>query len=122
MVRFGYSRLTSLKMATRIPTVSSQNVRNVSPEELYNVICAATSQDPAQVKASSDRLREMLEMLGSFDTLSQIAAQRTLPIQIRQQAIIQLKNSSIGHWKSRKYVTVHCLSLETGSITILVDL
>jgi hypothetical protein len=75
---------------------------NVSPEELYNVICAAASQDPAQIKASSDRLKQMLEMTGTFDALSEIAAQRNLPLQVRQQSIIQLKNSSLGHWKSKK--------------------
>lgn len=75
-----------------------------SPEEVYNVICAAASQDPARMKASTDRLKELLEMAGTFDALSEIAATRTLPVPVRQQAIIQLKNSSLNHWKSRKYV------------------
>lgn len=48
----------------------------------------------------------MLEMAGTFDALSEIAAQRSLPVQVRQQSIIQLKNSSVGHWKSRRYVRV----------------
>ena len=69
------------------------------------VIVAATSQDPAEIKASSDRLKQLFEMSGVFDALSEIAAQRSLPLQVRQQSIIQLKNSSMGHWKSRKCVT-----------------
>ena len=77
-----------------------------SPEEVYNVICAAASQDPAQMKASAQRLKELLDMAGTFDYLSEIAATRTLPVPVRQQAIIQLKNSSLNHWKSRKYVSL----------------
>lgn len=87
-----------------MPPPSSHEPQHVNPEELYNVICAAASQDPAQIQASSERLKKMLEMVGTFDTLSQIAAQRTLSTPVRQQSIIQLKNSSLGHWKSRKCV------------------
>ena len=57
-----------------MPPPSSQPPQNVNPEELYNVICAAASQDPAQIKASADRLKQLLEMMGTFDTLSEIAA------------------------------------------------
>lgn len=87
-----------------MPPPSSHEPQHVNPEELYQVICAAASQDPAQIKVSSERLKEMFEMVGVFDTLSQIAAQSNLPLPVRQQAIIQLKNSSLGHWKSRRYV------------------
>ncbi|KAI0755466.1 ARM repeat-containing protein [Irpex lacteus] len=87
------------------PHLTSQTPQNASPEEVYNVIVAATSQDPAQIKASSDRLKQLLEMAGTFDALSEIAGQRSLPLQVRQQSIIQLKNSSLGHWKSRKLLT-----------------
>lgn len=89
-----------------MPPPSNHEPQHVNPEELYQVVCAATSQDPVQIKVSSARLKEMLEMVGVFDMLSQIAAQNNLPVQVRQQAIIQLKNSSLGHWKSRKYVTI----------------
>jgi hypothetical protein len=85
-----------------MPPPSSHEPQHVNPEEVYNVICAATSQDPKQVAASSDRLKEMFEMVGTYDALSQIAAQRSLPVPVRQQAIIQLKNASLGHWKSRR--------------------
>lgn len=88
-----------------MPPPTNKEPEHVNPEELYQVICAATSQDPAQTKASSDRLKQIFEMVGVFDTLSQIAAQSNLPVHVRQQAIIQLKNSSLGHWKSRKLST-----------------
>lgn len=88
-----------------MPPLSSHEPQHVSPEELYNVICDATSQDPVKIKSSSERLKKMLEMVGTFDTFSQIATQRDLSLPVRQQSIIQLKNSSLGHWKSRRYTT-----------------
>lgn len=75
-----------------------------SPEELYNVLCGAASQDPAQVQESAKRLKEILDLPGAFDTLYEIAAQRTVPLPVRQQSIIQFKNSALGHWRSRKCV------------------
>jgi hypothetical protein len=78
-------------------------VENVSPEELYEVMVAASSQDPAQLQASSKRLKQMLDMFGTFDALHEIAAQRTtVPVAVRQQSIIQFKNAALHHWKSRK--------------------
>ena len=75
---------------------------NVNPEELFSVISAAASQDPAQVQASSERLKEMFDMFGTFDGLSDIASQRAVPLVVRQQSIIQFKNAALGHWRSRK--------------------
>ena len=78
------------------------NVEHVSPQELYDVMTAASSQDPAQIQESSKRLKQMLDMFGTFDALHEIAAQRTVPLIIRQQSIIQFKNAALAHWKSRK--------------------
>lgn len=86
------------------PSLNNHIAQNVSPEEVYNVICAAASQNPVEVKASSARLKQLFDMAGIFDALSEISAQTNLPLQVRQQSIIQLKNSSIGHWRSRKCV------------------
>jgi hypothetical protein len=78
------------------------NVEHVSPQELYDVMTAASSQDPAQIQESSKRLKQMLDMFGTFNALHEIAAQRTVPLIIRQQSIIQFKNAALSHWKSRK--------------------
>ena len=88
------------------PRPSSEIPPVVTPDEVYKVIYAATSpgQDSAQIKASSDRLKELLEMVGTFDVLSEIAAKRSLPLPVRQRSIIELKNSSMGHWSARGYV------------------
>lgn len=91
----------------RLPVMappSSHEPQSVNPGELYNAICDAASQDPVKIKNAYDKLKEMLEMVGTFDTLSQIAAQRDLPLPVRKQSIIQLKNSSLNHWRSRRCV------------------
>lgn len=77
-----------------------------SPEELYNVLCGAASQDPTQVQVSATRLTVLLQVPGAWDTLHEIAAQKSVPLAVRQQSIIQFKNAALGHWKSRRYVVV----------------
>lgn len=84
------------------PMATGVKVENVSPGELYEVMTAAASQDPTQVQASSKRLKQMLDMFGTFDALHEIAAQRTVPLAVRQQSIIQFKNAALNHWRSRK--------------------
>lgn len=76
----------------------------ISPAELHEVIVAACSENYAQVRASSQRLKQMLEMFGSYDSLQEIAARPNTPLPIRQQAIIQFKNAVVHHWRSRKSV------------------
>jgi len=77
-------------------------VETVSVSELYQVITGACSHDQAVVAASGKRLKEMLEMFGTFDALHDLASQRDQPLPIRQQAIIQFKLAALNHWKSRK--------------------
>ena len=74
----------------------------VSPEELYSVVCGAASQNPAQVQESTNRLKELLALPGAYDVLHEIAAQKTVPLQVRQQAMIQFKNATTGHWRSAR--------------------
>lgn len=82
------------------------NIEHISPTELYDVMTAASSQDPSRVQASSTRLKQMLDMYGTYDALHEIAGQRTVPLVVRQQAIIQFKNAALNHWRSRKSATV----------------
>ena len=94
------------------PPVQTQP-QQVSPEELYNVICGAASQNPSEVQVSTTRLKELLEIPGAYGFLHEIACQRTLPLQVRQQAIIQFKNAATGHWRSRKWVHPSYLPLSS---------
>ncbi|EPT02714.1 hypothetical protein FOMPIDRAFT_1159700 [Fomitopsis schrenkii] len=97
----------------------SAPTETLSPEELYNVICGAASQDPTQLQASATRLKELLLLSGAYETLYEIASQRTVPLAVRQQSIIQFKNNAVSHWKGRKFFSeeqrtrtrARCLSL-----------
>jgi len=93
-----------MNSASRPKIATGVVVEHVSPHELYDVMTAASSQDPIQVRTSSARLKQMLDMFGTFNALHEIAAQRTVPLIVRQQSIIQFKNAALGHWKSRKLV------------------
>lgn len=75
---------------------------SVSPTELYEVIVGASSQDFGQVRASSQRLKQLLDKLGAYNALHEIAARRDIPLPVRQQAIIQFKNAVPNHWRSRR--------------------
>lgn len=77
-------------------------VETVSPTELLQVLNGACSLDQAQIIASGDRLKQMLDMFGIFDSLQDVATRRELPLPIRQQAIIQFTRAAPNHWKSRK--------------------
>ncbi|KAF9495444.1 ARM repeat-containing protein [Pleurotus eryngii] len=87
------------------PSLSRTTVQSVSPTELLDVVSGAASQDPSRVTSSSTRLKELLEVFGAFDLLHEIAAQRDLPLAVRQQAIIQFKNRALNHWRSRKLLS-----------------
>ncbi|KAJ3989631.1 armadillo-type protein [Lentinula detonsa] len=79
------------------------DTQQVSPEELFQVISDATSQqDPRRVESSTKRLKELFQQPGVYDALHEIAATKTLPLTIRIQASIQFKNEALKNWKSRK--------------------
>lgn len=95
------------------PSLSRTTVQSISPTELLDVVSGAASQDPSRVTSSSTRLKELLEVFGAFDLLHEIAAQKDLPLAVRQQAIIQFKNRALNHWRSRKSEMV-CLPNSTS--------
>jgi len=79
-------------------------VETVNPQELFQAIVDASSQDPSRVHSSSVRLEQMSRMLGTIDALQEIAVERSLSLPIRQQAVIQFKNSVSTSWRSRRYL------------------
>lgn len=81
-------------------------IQILATDELYNVLYAATGQDPVLIMASSERLKTMLTMFGILDGLSTVSAQKSLPLQVRQQSAIQLKNVVQQSWRSRKYAVL----------------
>ncbi|KAJ7929923.1 armadillo-type protein [Mycena leptocephala] len=108
-----------LNAASR-PLASGVIVQTASADEVYQVMTGAASQDPALLQASSARLKEMLDMFGVYDALHEIAAQRAVPLQIRQQSIIQFKNAALSHWRSRKVLSdEHRIRIRARCFTFL---
>ena len=54
------------------------------------------------MQTSATRLKELLQLSGAYETLYEIASQKTVPLAVRQQSTIQFKNNAVGHWKGRK--------------------
>lgn len=108
---------------SRIPLpVIPVAVETASAEEVYNVITAAASQDPRNLKASADRLKQLFNVLGTYDALSKITVQRTVPLQVRQQSIIQLKNGVVDHWRSRKLLPPdHKANIRDRALSLLAE-
>lgn len=86
----------------RGPPAMGVQVESVSPAELYEVVVGACSQDISRVQVSSKRLKEMLDMFGTYDALQAMASRKEFPLSARQQAIIQFKNAIVNHWRSKK--------------------
>ncbi|KAH0839916.1 ARM repeat-containing protein [Lanmaoa asiatica] len=78
----------------------------VNEDELLHIVTLAASQVPEQLKASTDRLKVLLEThAGTYNALHRIAADLSQPLQVRQQSIIQFKNAVPSHWRSRKLLS-----------------
>jgi hypothetical protein len=77
----------------------------VNDDELLHIVTLASSQIPEQLKASTDRLKVLLDThAGTYNALHRIAADPSQPLPVRQQSIIQFKNAALSHWRSRKSV------------------
>ncbi|KAK0230961.1 armadillo-type protein [Armillaria fumosa] len=92
-----------MDIAPHRPVASTVTIPEVSSAELYEVLVGATSQDPALLRESDKRLKQMMGLFGAFDALHDIASQKALPLAVRKQAIIQFKNEALKSWRSRKY-------------------
>ncbi|KIJ20291.1 hypothetical protein PAXINDRAFT_166384 [Paxillus involutus ATCC 200175] len=91
----------------------------VNQDELLQIVTFASSQIPAQVQASTERLKVLLDThAGTYNGLHKIAADYSQPLHVRQQSIIQFKNAALAHWRSkkllseddRKEIRIRCLS------------
>ncbi|KAG8218630.1 ARM repeat-containing protein [Butyriboletus roseoflavus] len=78
----------------------------VNDDELLQIVTLAASQIPEQFKASTDRLKVLLDShAGTYNALHRIAADLSRPLPVRQQSIIQFKNAAFSHWRSRKLLS-----------------
>jgi hypothetical protein len=70
--------------------------------EIIQLLQDASSQDPSKINLLTDAFQRLEDRPGSFDIVHQIAAQKDMPLPVRQMAIIQFKNIVQGKWRSRK--------------------
>lgn len=82
-----------------------------SPQEVYQALCGAASQDAATVQVSSQLLLGYQDHPGTYDQLHSIAAQRnstpSVPLDVRRMAIIQFKNGALNVWKNKRYSSIN---------------
>lgn len=75
-----------------------------SSAAVYDAVCAAVTQDPTRVQAATELLQKLESEPGTFNVLYSIAAQRTLPLDVRKLAIIRMKNVGVSSWRRRSCV------------------
>lgn len=74
----------------------------VPADQILQALVDATSQDPALLKSSAERLKSYAERPGTWDVIYTAASYRELALHVRQVAILQFKNGALTRWKSRK--------------------
>lgn len=75
-----------------------------SLQQVFQVLQQATSQDQATLKAAEQIFESYKTIPGFFETVQIIAADRNLPLHIRQMAIIQFKTVIPTQWRRSQYV------------------
>lgn len=71
-------------------------------QELHQIVAASASQDPSVMMAASTRLKDALKIPGTLNELHTIAANRDIPLPIRQLCMLQCKNEMPTQWRQRK--------------------
>ncbi|KZW04127.1 ARM repeat-containing protein [Exidia glandulosa HHB12029] len=88
--------------------------------EIFAAISGATTQDPARVQAATEALQKLESEAGTFNVLYSIAAQRSVPLDVRKLAIIRMKNVGVASWRRRSAFTPdHKVEVRNGSMTFL---
>ena len=66
---------------------------------LYHVLRSASSSDPNQIQTGTKQLQEWEKTRGFYQLLQAVFLDRTLPLEVRYLAIIQLKNGIDKYWR-----------------------
>lgn len=91
----------------------------VDDDELLHIVTLTASQIPEQLKLSTDRLKVLLDTRpGTYNALHRIAADLSQPLGVRQQSIIQFKNTALSHWRSRRSALAPLSATSRPLITI----
>ncbi|KZP00014.1 ARM repeat-containing protein [Calocera viscosa TUFC12733] len=76
-------------------------------QHLYQVLSDACSQDPARMMPAAQQLPRLEKEPGAFHAIYQIGAEKSVPVPVREMAMIRLKNEMTTHWRSRVLLTEH---------------
>jgi hypothetical protein len=73
---------------------------------LLHVLKSAASNDPQQIQTGTKQLQQWEKHAGYYKHLQSVFIDRSLPIEVRYLAIIQLKNGIDKYWRktATKYV------------------
>ncbi|KAF2124504.1 ARM repeat-containing protein [Dothidotthia symphoricarpi CBS 119687] len=66
---------------------------------LYHVLRSAASSNPTQIQTGTKQLQEWEKARGFYPLLQSVFLDRSLPIEVRYLAIIQLKNGIDKYWR-----------------------
>lgn len=74
-------------------------VNPLSERELVNVLHKASSSDPNQIQSGTKQLSQWEKSPGFYVGLQGAFLDRSLPVEVRYLAIIQLKNGIDKYWR-----------------------
>ncbi|KAF2093794.1 ARM repeat-containing protein [Rhizodiscina lignyota] len=66
---------------------------------LYNVLVSASSSDPNQIQTGTKQLQQWETQKGYYSLLQAVFLDKSLPLEVRYLAIIQLKNGIDKYWR-----------------------
>ncbi|KAG8752364.1 hypothetical protein FRC12_012008 [Ceratobasidium sp. 428] len=64
-------------------------------------VAEAIRSQPAQLKVAEAQLDQVLKVPGAYDATHELAAQKSIPDEIRQLAISRVKNMVVQSWRSK---------------------
>lgn len=66
---------------------------------LYHVLRSASSADPTQIQTGTKQLQQWEKAKGYYPLLQSVFLDKSLPLEVRYLAIIQLKNGIDKYWR-----------------------
>ena len=91
------SRLELSKMNFAIEVPAEANP--LTTQTLYHILQSASSSNPQQVKTSAQQLQNWEKSPGFYSSLQSLYIDYSLPVELRQLAVIQLKNGIDKYWR-----------------------
>lgn len=74
-------------------------VNPLTDKILHNVLVSASSSDPTQIQTGTKQLQQWETQKGYYSLLQSVFIDKSLPLEVRYLAIIQLKNGIEKYWR-----------------------